>query len=484
MKTTRRMFAGLYAAAALPAATKDPVLARAMESLTAAIPRAESDPARPVWHFRPPANWNNDPNGTIFYQGWHHLFYQLNPYGAVWGHMHWGHARSRDLVNWEHLPIALGPSEEKGEEHIFSGGAILADDGRPRIFYTSIGKRDPEQWMAIPADDDLIEWEKHPRNPILTLKIHGDHQVADWRDPFLFREGGKTYMVCGGNAYNRMRGGGGEVQLYEATRGDLSEWKYRGVVFRERNAELVNIECPNLFKVGARWVLLDSPHKPCEYFVGDLDLDRARFTPDAHGVLDPGTSYASNISYDDKGRCILWLWGRTATDPVKGWNSCMAMPRILSIDAAGFLRQQPAPEFASLRGVVETVAATDLGEKTAVIARGDTMEIEAVLRSQSATALGLRVRNLEIAWNPRDGVLSAGKAQKLVGREQPLRLRVFLDRRVLEIYANDGAAAIFTTVDAGDPKVETLARGGGARLESCRVWPLRPARLSLERFKV
>ena len=163
-----------------------------MESVTAAIPKAESDPERPVWHFRPPANWNNDPNGTIFYKGWHHLFYQHNPYGSVWGHMHWGHARSRDLVNWEHLPIALWPSLEKGEEHIYSGGAILAADGRPHIFYTSIGKRDPEQWMAIPADDDLIVWEKYARNPILTLEAHGGRKVYDWRDPFPFRANGRT----------------------------------------------------------------------------------------------------------------------------------------------------------------------------------------------------------------------------------------------------------------------------------------------------
>src|SRR5215212_8769471 len=133
-----------------------------MVSLRAAVTQAEADPNRPVYHFRPPANWTNDPNGTIFYRGWHHLFYQLNPAAPRGGNQHWGHARSRDLVNWEHLPIALRPSTDKGERAIFSGGATLDAQGRPRLFYTSIGHPTPEQWMASPADpadDALIVWD-------------------------------------------------------------------------------------------------------------------------------------------------------------------------------------------------------------------------------------------------------------------------------------------------------------------------------------
>jgi len=256
------------------------------------------------------------------------------------------------------------------------------------------------------------------------------------------------------------------------------------VVYRDRSAELSNIECPNLFRLGERWVLLDSPHAPCEYFVGDLDLERARFTPDIRGVVDPGASYASNISRDDKGRTILWLWGRTGTDPAKGWNGCMAMPRTLSIDEDGLLRQQPAAEFETLRGMERTMAPTDLREKPMTLADGDTMEIEAILRPSGEAQVGLQVRGTEIAWNPGEGTFSVGKARKLLGRQQSLRLRVFLDRRVMEVYANEGVAAVFTTVDAGSRRVEAFARSGTARLESCKVWPLRPARFSLESFNV
>ena len=498
---TRRRFARLCAAGTFAAAgafpdLQTPGLKEAMESVTAAIPQAEGDPNRPVYHFHPPANWNNDPNGTIFYQGWHHLFYQHNPYGATWGHMHWGHARSRDLVNWEHMPIALCPSLEKGEEHVFSGAAITAPDGRPRLFYTSIGKRDPEQWMAQPVDDELVAWEKYPLNPVVTLKNHGALPVDEWRDPFLFREAGRTYMVCGGNI-NAKRGGGGAVQLYEAANPGLTEWRHRGVAFQYRDRRVWNIECPNLFKLGSKWVLLISPQDPCEYFVGSLDLVRGKFLPDTHGVLDPGQSYASNISYDGRGRTLLWLWGRTESDPAKGWQCCMTMPRVLAIDDDGFLRQNPAPEFETLRGGVRAMPGAPLDAKPLPLGpsfAGDCLEIEAVFTVEQAAAVGFRVRvpagggkaAAEIGYTPGNGLFSVGGAGAPIGRQRQVRMRVFLDKCVVEAFANDGTAAIFAPLHAApaDLGVEVFARGGKAHLDSLRAWPLTPARMSLERFHV
>src|SRR5438309_12059901 len=97
---------------------RDELLQRAEASLQAAAAKVKGDANRPIYHLQPPANWNNDPNGPLFYKGFYHLFYQLNPYGDDWGHMHWGHFRSKDLVHWEHQPIALWPSKSRGEEHV------------------------------------------------------------------------------------------------------------------------------------------------------------------------------------------------------------------------------------------------------------------------------------------------------------------------------------------------------------------------------
>ena len=531
MNITRRQFVATSSAALLSARsvrgqTVPP--AAAMDALSAAIPLAASDPERPIYHFRPPANWNNDPNGTIFYRGWHHLFYQLNPSASRGGNQHWGHARSRDLVNWEHLPIALWPLTDRGERAIFSGGAILGPDKRPRIFYTSIGHPSPEQWIALPQDDELLRWDRPATNPVIAIGIHGPTNVAQWRDPFLFVEGGQTYMVLGGNL-NNGRGGGGCVLLYRATTSDLTKWDFLGVIFRYGDLRIYNVECPNLFRLGDKWVLLMSPQQPCEYFIGQLDLTRYQFVPETHGILDAGSSYASNISVDDRGRTIQWLWGRTNTPPEKGWNGCMTLPRLLSIGNDGFLRQLPPGEFESLRGAAISETGFDLIPGEPVVLRrvqGDALELraEVVVGGAADVAFDLR-RSTEgkagvTVRISRTGLLTVGTTQIQVSRAlERYSLRIFLDKRVVEVYINEGEAALFGTVDAGADDVGvaitaqaatgrgvgrgTIPPGGGApgrgsaqataggragaananaRVESLTAWPMKAAQFSLEHF--
>jgi beta-fructofuranosidase len=496
MTTRRRFLATVSSGLALQqsrGAEPDPDFVKAMQAVQSAIPTAEADPQRPRYHFRPPANWNNDPNGTIFYKGWNHLFYQLNPFAAHGGSQHWGHARSRDLVNWEHLPIAIWPSTEKGERFIYSGSAAIAGDGRPRLIYTSIGHPQPEQWLVTAKDDDLLGWEKYPGNPVLTQAAHTSGLVNQWRDPFFFHENGRAYMVCGGSMPGG-HGGAGQVQLYRAEKDDLSQWKHLGAVFRAAEREIFNIECPNLFQLDGKWVLIISPHRPCEYYIGNLDVGRVQFTPETHGVLDPGDAYASNISVDGSGRTILWLWGRTNTPPEKGWAGVMTMPRVLSIGTDGFLRQAPAPEFSTLRGEPKSFDAASL-EKPIVLdgVPGDAAEIEATF--SGACGFELR-RNGEgkpgVVVSIQGPYLNVGTVRTYVGNAPRNRLRIFLDKRCIEVYLNDGAAAVYTWVDAGEDAQgiavfgQSGGRGGSTppRLESLNVWPMKPAKFDMDRFHV
>jgi beta-fructofuranosidase len=390
--------------------------------------------------------------------------------------------------------VILVPSEDRGETHVFSGGAVLTRDGQPRIFYTSIGNRSPEQWMAEPADQDLIVWMKSRQNPILTTAVHGTLNVSDWRDPFLFIESGATYMVCGGNTSGQRWGGAGQVQLYRATNDELTKWKHLGPVFACRDREIINIECPNLFKLDGKWVLIISPHKPCEYFVGSLDLTRPQFIPEAHGTLDAGNDYASNISTDPSGRTILWLWGRTENPPSRGWNSVMTLPRILSIGPDGFLRQRPAPDFEKLRSPAVTARTVPLTSSPSVLQgiRGDCMELDIELALGKAAAVRLDLRysdsgkaGASITINS-EGLLSVGKATTLLGKTDRYRLRIFLDKRVFEVYANDGLAALYGTTDAArdDLGIAASADGNGAELMAVKGWHLRPAEFDLSRFQV
>jgi beta-fructofuranosidase len=503
----------LIAAAAqyTSAAVTDPEFVRAMQATFNAIPRAEADSDRPVYHFRPPANWTNDPNGTLFYRGWHHLFYQFNPFDIRLANQHWGHARSRDLVNWEHLPIAIWPSVERGETAIFSGGAAIAGAGRPRLIYTSIGQREPEQWLVTPKDDDLFEWGKYPRNPVLTQAAHASGPISQWRDPFMFRNDGVTYMVCGGGT----KEGRAQVQLYRASNNDLTEWKHLGPIFQTLDRDVRNFECPNLFQLDGKWVMIVSPNRVCEYWIGNLDIEHMRFEPSAHGILDAGDAYASNISKDDNGHTILWLWGRTNSRESwfaptaaanKGWAGVITMPRLLSIASNGYLRQVPVQEFETLRAAVKTFPAMVL-DKPAVLEglSTDCAEFEAEFSGTGTFGLELRrsaagkpgiVVSIEASFG--GAYINVGSARAYVGSADRYKMRVFLDKRCIEVFVNDGMTAVYNWFDAGSndlgvavfgqiatpPKAFSQVAPAPPRLESLKVWLMKPARFSLDRFHV
>ena len=161
--------------------------------------RSTADPRRPVFHFCSPAQWMNDPNGTISFQGYYHVFYQFNPYGDSWDHMHWGHARSRDLLSWEYLPIALYPDQSIREEHCFSGCVALDRNGRPMLFYTSVPydvDSNPHTQRAAVGDQDMTEWSRVEK-PVLTVNSPGTPRIKnDWRDPTSTGKGRRTTWWC------------------------------------------------------------------------------------------------------------------------------------------------------------------------------------------------------------------------------------------------------------------------------------------------
>lgn len=464
----------------------NPAIAQAMASVAAATPRAQADPTRPIYHFCPPANWMNDPNGTIYHNGYYHLFYQHNPYGDDWGHMHWGHARSRDLVHWEHLPIALWPSKELGEEHCFSGCAGIDDQGRPLLLYTMVGpgNRDTrpanEQWAAI-GDPDWITWQKHPANPVLSLKTHGGPPFrGDWRDPFIFTEAGRTFLVIGGD-YDDVAG----VALYEASDKTLTNWRYHKLLYQQPRGERLFLECPNFFKVDGRWVLLHSPYNPIQYVVGDFDLNTLTFTPSVEGVLDPGFTtvpnfYASNILYDEQGRCILLGWARGFAAG-RGWNGCLALPRILTIGPDGHPEQAPIPQLQALRNQRYRLANQTIDEAgTLLDLQGDALEIQALLELDDG-AVNVRLRRSTDGQRSVDvtydgAVLNvAGTATPFtLGLKEPLKLQIFLDKTLLEVFVNGGRLAVTRVIDAPleDTGVELIVHQGRASVIALDAWTM------------
>ena len=315
---------------------------------------------KPQWHYRPECNWINDPNGLTQHKGWYHMFYQYNPHGDQWGDIHWGHARSRDLLTWETLPPALMPEHAKGEIHCFSGGCCKDEEGRPHFFYTSVGRQEDgrdcthgaQQWYAEPADDDLTILRQTDENALLD-SIHGDFHVRDWRDPCVLRHGGQYLMVLGGCVEER-----GCVLLY--TSPDMRRWTYRHILAVSDRADGVPWECPNLFAVDGRFGLIYSPCTEVRVKTGTLD-EELHFIEETDEVLEPERNgyYAPQVFTDEQGRVIVIGWMPESDNvPHKGWSGVMSLPRILHITADG-LCTEPIPGAENLPGVTRLTVPRD-----------------------------------------------------------------------------------------------------------------------------
>lgn len=256
--------------------------------LTATAARTEGEPFRPLYHFTPAKNWMNDPNGMVWHDGEWHLFYQYNPFGDKWGHMSWGHAVSRDLLRWEHLPVAL--AEENGVM-IFSGSAVMDDgntsgfgkDGKPPMvaIYTAHTDKNQSQAIAFSTDRGRT-FTKYEGNPVL------DIGAKDFRDPKVMWHAatGRWIMTI---AWPLER----KVRFYASP--DLKAWTHLSD-FGPTGSVAGIWECPDLFPLkieggGEKWVLIvnvgsggPAGGSAGQYFVGEFDgsafrLDDASLPP-------------------------------------------------------------------------------------------------------------------------------------------------------------------------------------------------------------
>lgn len=425
----------------------------------------------------------NDPNGPIFYRGYYHLFYQLTPFSDESGIKYWGHVRSRDLVKWQPLPIALWPSTELGEESIWSGCCTINGEGKPMAFYTSIGQGkspfDQAVQSAATSDDDLITWQKSPANPVLSAAVNGTTRIYDWRDPFVFHAGKATYLVAGGHL---AKNGDAAVNIYQAQNIGLTHWVYRGVLFHVPDAPTA--ECPNFFKLGNQWVLFVSPYGKVQYFVGDFDAAACRFHPLSHGFLDYGSSfYAPNTMQVPDGRRLVWGW-LNGFPGGHGWNGCLSLPRLLSLSPVGVLQQVPAPQLTKLRGEPLKWRNLNLenGEVTVSLQNTNTLEIMAQIDLPMAKVFQLCIENGTNDSSPivlgYDGselqVLDARAPLALKSGDHVLNLQIFMDRSVLEVFAN-GTACITKTISTlnSNPYLKITAQGGAASVKRLQVWPIK-----------
>ena len=310
------------------------------------------DPHRPAWHFTPPAAWMNDINGALYWKGRHHIFYQLNPEGAYWNRIQWGHASSADLVHWVHHPVALTP-EADGPDRIgcFSGGALIDAEGVPTlIYYGNPGGL----CLARSRDDLLIEWTKDPDNPVIPQPQEGSPDFGRYtiHDPCGWREGGLYYA-----AVNKRDPEGRGDAAYLFRSGDLRTWEFAGQLYESRREWTEGGEdcaVPDFFPLGDRHMLLFCSHlQGTQYYIGRLRGER--FHPDVHGRMSwegghlggPRTLLAAG------GRRIFFDWVRelrgVERERASGWSGVMTAPRLLSLGPGRRLQIDPVPELEVLR---------------------------------------------------------------------------------------------------------------------------------------
>ena len=461
-------------------------------------------PYFPRYHFRPARHWMNDPNGLIYWRGQYHLFYQYNPNGPLHGHIHWGHAVSDDLARWTELPIALAPTPGGPDAEGCWSGCAVDNGGTPTLVYTGVH---PQTVCVATGSDDLRQWTKHPANPVIAGPPAplADSAKGDFRDPYVWREAGRWQMVIGSKA----AGQGGVVLRYESD--DLLSWEYCGGLLQGDAAQMEPYstgamwECPNFFPLGEpgqRALILSAQSAHGEllypvYFAGDYDGEA--FTPRAQDILVHGSSfYAPQVLRLPEGRVLMWGWlkeGRPEPRALEtGWAGVMSLPMELTSRPDGRVGLAPAPEVRALRGQHwrsegRTMAA---GERWPLEAAGDALEISAAFELEQGAVLSLDLLcgldgrpQARVVYDAALGRLSVEPGPTFASTAATperyaaplphtgaLRLHVFLDRSVIEVFANETCCLVGRVYAEDEERLGVGVRveAGRVRVERVEVW--------------
>lgn len=277
-------------------------------------------------HFQPKQGWVNDPNGLVWFKGYYHVFYQHAPHHEIpWKEpMHWGHARTKDFLNWEELPVALFPDAPYDTGGCWSGTAIVKDD-KLYLFYAAITA---VSTVAVAVSEDGVHFEKYEGNPVIAT--YPPEGGPDFRDPAVTCIDGTYYLVMAtGDPEKKLA----RLLLYKSD--DLLHWDFISIAGEWENGKYT--ECPSIMPFGEKCLLaasvcpLDSEH----YFrVMIGELTDGVFTPQLSENMDKGPDqYAGQVFRDNKGRCLLITW-------IPGWRysgyaeknvGCMSIPREIKV---------------------------------------------------------------------------------------------------------------------------------------------------------
>ena len=430
----------------------------------------------------------NDPNGLVYLDGEYHLFYQYHPESLVWGPMHWGHAVSRDLLRWEHLPIALFPDQHGT---IFSGSAVYDHANSSGLvpgggLVAMFSYHTQTQGVAYSRDRGRT-WTKYEGNPVLPAK------AENFRDPKVFAFGGQWTMVLAA---------GDHLEFYRSN--NLTSWEQTGRFDAE--LEVGVWECPDLFPLvhqgREHWVLFLSVADKAPnggsgtlYWVGDYD-GRNFVAQTGPLWLDQGTDNYAGVTFNNapEGQRLFvgwmnnWKYGREI--PADAWRGAMTLPRVLTLETAGFqateprLVQRPEAALEALRTNGQPFVAGPVAglQKLGRLTQPFSLEVKLTSVEGACAVLCWSAKHtaFELRWDPAGNLtLHRGLQESAafhphfvlpvemrVPPASELTLRVVGDFTSVEIFANGGADVLTALIYPAtyELELELLAEGSGVSL--------------------
>ncbi|MGA4718427.1 glycoside hydrolase family 32 protein [Fictibacillus nanhaiensis] len=430
---------------------------------------------KPAYHIHPQFGLINDPNGLAYFNGEFHVFYQWYPFDAMHGMKHWAYVKSSDLVNWEREPVALVPVEDY-ESHGAYSGASLEVDGKLYMYYTgnikySAEERSANQCLAIMEQDGTIT--KYAHNPVIEGVPEG--YTGHVRDPKVFEKDGLYYMLLGAQRTDQT----GALIVYESE--NAVDWRFKGEL--KLALDLPNsvymLECPDYFEVSGKDVLIVSPqgldvdgHNYHNLYnvisvIGKLDLERLTFEVETYHELDKGFDFYAPQSFAGKNNeRLLFAWAGMGeveypTDKEK-WAHCLSIPRELEV-VGGKLLQKPADELKQLRVQSESSELVIAEGAVELQNTSSQYELELELNNIETNHFGVELfssetEGLVVAFDRKKQIVSLNREKfdaafggdfgyvrsSEVGIGDSVKVHVFVDHSIAEIFINDGEV-VFTT---------------------------------------
>ncbi len=480
---------------------------------------------RPLYHFTPEKYWTNDPNGLIYLNGVYHLYNQQNPFENKWGHMSWGHATSTDLVHWKHLPVAIPETIDKDTTWRFSGSAVWdknntsgwckSTDCLVAIYTADQPNLKKESQFVAYSNDGGMTFTNYANNPVIDL------HKKDFRDPNVFwYEPAKEWLMTVVLPTEH------KARFYSSK--DLKNWNLLSE-FGPQGYTGANWECPFLIQLqvdgnGAKtkWVLVTSAAGGNrgvfeQYFVGDFD--GTKFTNDNPTdtvlPLDYGDCFYAAIPWNGlpntQKTYIGWMVPNP--QPTAPWKGQMSIPRDLSLRQTkeGIrLIQKPASiiennldKLSNHTKIVLQNTTLDNNEinidKNKKI-KGNAYWLEAELSTEpnaitgfkiaqkkdsnnktiSETVIGYDAKSHQLYVdrnNSGGGKVAENKLKQTIdisNDNKGIKLQILLDKSSLEVFVNNGEAALTTYIypDEDADNIAAFSNGGKAVLKSLQIWNL------------